>query len=179
MTESTSEQGWRAPEVQRPGGANIAPERQAVEELLEYHRATLLWKCGGLTGEQLAQRGCPPSSLSLLGLVRHLAEVERSWFRVRVAGEDAERIYGDWDVAFDGIDPERAEQDFATYAAEVDAARAILATKDYDDTFTYTHRRGEDTIDVRALALHMVEEYARHNGHADLLREAVDGSTGD
>jgi hypothetical protein len=175
----TSEQVWRAPEVQRPGGANIAPERQAVDELLEYHRATLLWKCGGLTGEQLAQRTCPPSTLSLLGLVRHMAEVERSWFRIRIAGEDVEAIYGDWDVAFDDVDPERAEQDFATYAAEVEAARTVLAARDYDDTFTYRHRRGEDTIDVRALALHMVEEYARHNGHADLLREAIDGSTGD
>ncbi|HYJ77156.1 MAG TPA: DUF664 domain-containing protein, partial [Actinomycetes bacterium] len=66
---------WTAPEVERPGGASIAPERQAVEELLEYHRATLLWKCGGLNGEQLARRACPPSTLSLLGLVRHMAEV--------------------------------------------------------------------------------------------------------
>ena len=85
---------WTAPEVERPGGANIAPERQAVEELLEYHRATLLWKCGGLTGEQLARRACPPSTLSLLGLVRHMAEVERNWFRQRVAAEDVPRIYG-------------------------------------------------------------------------------------
>ena len=178
MTD-TSEQVWRAPEVERPGGANIAPERQAVEELLEYHRATLLWKCGGLTGEQLVQRSCPPSTLSLLGLVRHMAEVERSWFRQRVAGEEVPRIYGEWGVDFDDLDPARAAADFATYAAEVEAARAILAARDYDDTFTYQHRRGEDTIDIRALALHMVEEYARHNGHADLLREGVDGSTGD
>ena len=75
--------------------------------------------------------------------------------------------------------PGRAAEDFATYAAEVEAARAVLATKDYDDTFTYRHRRGEDTIDIRALALHMIEEYARHNGHADLLRQAVDGRTGE
>ena len=174
----TSDDVWRAPEVERPGGANVAPERQAVEELLDHHRATLLWKCGGLTGEQLVQRSCPPSTLSLLGLVRHMAEVERSWFRVRVAGEGVERIYGDWDVAFDDLDPARAAEDFATYAAEVEAARAVLAAKDYDDTFTYTHRRGEDTIDIRALALHMVEEYARHLGHADIVREQVDGVTG-
>jgi uncharacterized damage-inducible protein DinB len=170
---------WIAPEVERPGGADIAPERQAAEELLEYHRATLLWKCAGLSGEQLAQRSSPPSTLSLLGLVRHMAEVERVWFRVRIAGEDIERIYGPWGADFDQLDPARAEEDFATYAAEVDAARAILATKEYDDTFTYRHRQGESTIDVRALVLHMIEEYARHNGHADLLREAVDGRTGD
>ena len=170
---------WTAPEEERPDGANIAPERQAVEELLEYHRATLLWKCGGLTGEQLARRACPPSTLSLLGLVRHMAEVERSWFRQRVAGEEVPRIYGEWGVDFDDLDPARAAADFATYAAEVEAARAILAARDSDDPFTFQHRRGEDTIDIRALALHMIEEYARHNGHADLLREAVDGSTGD
>jgi hypothetical protein len=171
---------WTAPEVERPGGANVAPERQAVEELLDHHRATLLWKCGGLTGGQLARRACPPSTLSLLGLVRHMAEVERSWFRHRVAGEDVDRIYGEWDVAFDDLDPTRAAEDFATYAAEVDSARAVQAAHDLDDTFVSVHRDGtRETIDIRALLLHMIEEYARHNGHADLLREAVDGSTGD
>jgi len=140
---------WIAPDVERPGGANVAPERQAIEELLEYHRATLLWKCAGLTGEQLARRAVPPSSMSLLGLVRHMAEVERVWFRDRLDGEDVDRIYGPWDTDFD----------------EADAV----------------HRRdgSEETIDVRALLLHMIEEYARHNGHADLLRECVDGNTGD
>ena len=89
------------------------------------------------------------------------------------------RLYGEWVVALVDLDPARAAEDFATYAAEVEAARAVLAAKDYDDTFTYRHSRGEDTIDVRALALHMIEEYARHNGHADLLRQAVDGRTGE
>jgi len=174
---------WTAPEVQRPGGANIAPERQAVEELLEYHRATLLWKCGGLTGEQLALRSCPPSSLSLLGLVRHMADVERGWFRQRLAQEDVPDLWrtaADRNGDFDGVDPARAADDFATLEAEVAAAREVAARHGYDDTFTFRHRNGvEETIDVRCLMLHMIEEYARHNGHADLLREAVDGSTGD
>ena len=160
-------------DVPRTGG-----ERELLRAYLDFHRETLALKCAGLPDDDLRRRPTP-SALSLLGLVRHMAEVERSWFRVRVAGEDVARVYGEWDVAFDDLDPARAAEDFATYAAEVEAARAVLATKDYDDTFTYVHRRGEDTIDVRALALHMIEEYARHNGHADLLREAVDGSTGE
>ena len=179
MSEST----WTAPVVDRPQGPNIAPERVAMETLLDHHRATLLWKCGGLTGAQLAARTVPTSTMSLLGLVRHLADVERVWFRRRIAGEDIPAIY--WSDAspdgdFDDLDPDDAEVDFATYAAEVEAARAVLATRDYDDTFVARHSDGsEETIDIRTLVLHMIEEYARHNGHADLLREAIDGAVGE
>jgi uncharacterized damage-inducible protein DinB len=154
-----------------------------METLLDHHRATLLWKCGGLTGEQLAARTVPTSTMSLLGLVRHLSDVERSWFRRRINGESIDALY--WSDAspdgdFDDLDPAGAEADFATYAAEVDAARVILAARDYDDTFTVRRGDGsEETIDVRTLVLHMIEEYARHNGHADLLREAIDGATGE
>jgi len=174
---------WIAPVVNRPEGPNIAPERVAMETLLDHHRATLLWKCGGLTGEQLAARTVPTSTMSLLGLVRHLSDVERSWFRRRVAGEAIDPLY--WsdvspDGDFDDLDPAGAEADFATYAAEVEAARAVLAARDYDDTFAARHSDGsEETIDIRTLVLHMIEEYARHNGHADLLREAIDGTTGE
>ena len=176
MTDSV----WTAPTVERTEASNVAPERQAVDELLEFHRATFRHKCSGLTGEQLARRGCPPSTMSLLGLVRHLAEVERVWFRRRLAGEDIGPLYDGWDVPFDDLDPARAAEDYATYVAEVDAARAVHAAHDLDDTFDCTFSDGGTaTIDVRALMLHMVEEYARHNGHADLLREAVDGSTGE
>ena len=174
---------WTAPAVDRPASPNVAGEREAAEGLLDYHRATLLWKCAGLTGEQLATRAVPPSSMSLLGLVRHMADVERIWFRRRVAGEEVGAIY--WSDAspdgdFDLVDPAAAEADFAVYAAEVEAARAVQAKHDYDDTFVSKHFDGtEETIDIRALVLHMIEEYARHNGHADLLREVIDGSTGD
>ena len=174
---------WTAPTVERPDSPNVAPERQAAEGLLDYHRATLLWKCSGLTGEQLATRAVPPSKMSLLGLVRHMATVERSWFRRRVAGEQIEQLH--WSEAspdgdFDDLDPAVAENDFAVYAAEVAAARAVLAAHHYDDTFDFTPSNGvAETIDIRALVLHMIEEYARHNGHADLLREVVDGSTGE
>ncbi len=174
---------WTAPVVDRPAGPNIAPERVAMETLLDHHRATLLWKCGGLTGEQLAARTVPTSSMSLLGLVRHLSDVERSWFRRRIAGEAIEPLY--WSDAspdgdFDDLDPAGAEADFAIYAAEVEVARTVLAACDYDDTFVARHGDGtEETIDIRTLVLHMIEEYARHNGHADLLREAIDGTTGE
>jgi uncharacterized damage-inducible protein DinB len=174
---------WTAPDVDRPTSPNVAPEREAAEGLLDYHRATLLWKCAGLTGEQLATRAVPPSTMSLLGLVRHMAAVERVWFRRRVAGEAIPALY--WtdasrDGDFDDVDPAAAEADFATFLGEVEAARRVQAAHDFDDTFVNRHREGgEDVVDIRALVLHMIEEYARHNGHADLLREAVDGSTGD
>jgi uncharacterized damage-inducible protein DinB len=179
MTEST----WTAPAVDRPQGPNVAEERAAVEGLLEYHRATLLWKCAGLTGEQLKTRAVPPSTMSLLGLVRHMADVERVWFRRRIAGEDIPALYwGDAspDGDFDEVADADAAADFATYQAEVEAARAVMTGRGYDDTFVNRHRDGtEEVIDLRALMLHMIEEYARHNGHADLLRECVDGTTGD
>ena len=179
MTETP----WTAPVVDRPPSPNVAAEREAAEALLEYHRATLLWKCSGLTGEQLATRAVPPSSMSLLGLVRHMADVERSWFRRRVAGEEIGSLH--WSEAspdgdFDDLDPAEAEADFATYASEVQAARAVLASHGYDDTFELQRSDGTATaVDIRALVLHMIEEYARHNGHADLLREAIDGTTGE
>jgi uncharacterized damage-inducible protein DinB len=180
MTET-----WTAPAVERTQSPNLAPERIAVEALLDYFRETLLWKCAGLSAEQLKQRSVLPSSMSLLGLVRHMAEVERVWFRTRVAGEDIGPIFcsdAAPDGDFDGVDAADAESDFATYQREVDAARGVLAAaRGFDDTFALTRRdgTGETTIDVRALMLHMIEEYARHCGHADLIRECVDGATGD
>lgn len=175
MTET-----WTAPAVNRTESPNVAPERTAAEALLDYFRETLLWKCAGLTADQLKQRSVPPSSMSLLGLVRHMAEVERVWFRIRIAGEDIGPIFcsdARPDGDFDDVDAADAEADFATYQREVDAARAVLASRNFDDTFALT--RPEATIDVRALVLHMIEEYARHCGHADLIRECVDGVTGD
>jgi uncharacterized damage-inducible protein DinB len=175
---------WTAPAVERTESPNVAPERRATEGLLDYFRETLLWKCAGLTAEQLKERSVPPSSMSLLGLVRHMADVERVWFRRRIAGEALEAIY--WsdehpDGDFDLVDDADAEADLATYRAEVEAAREVQARKQYDDTFVLPRRDGpgETAIDIRALVLHMIEEYARHCGHADLLRECVDGVTGD
>jgi len=159
----------------------VAGERAALEGWLEFHRDTLLIKCQGLTGEQLAERAVPPSSLSLLGLVRHMADVERAWFRIRVAGE-AGLGFRHWtdefpDGDFDFAEPSGAEADLAAYRQECDLARAAVAGRSLDDTFF--HQRDRVTMDVRWVYLHMIEEYARHNGHADLLRERIDGVTGD
>ena len=150
-----------------------------LEGWLDFHRQTLLAKCSGLTAEQLRQRAAPPSGLSLLGLVRHMAEVERGWFRRRVAGEDAGFLYSseaDPDGEFDHVDTTGAEQDIATYRREIDLARQAAAGRELDETFFHSHCRAQ--MSVRWVFVHMIEEYARHNGHADLLRERIDGATG-
>jgi hypothetical protein len=165
---------------QRTDPPSVADERTSLEAWLDYHRATLLWKCDGLTPAQLALRSAEPSTMSLLGLVRHMAEVERGWFRQFVAGEDVPDIYNSDDARdadFDEVDPARADEDFAIFRAEVEAARAVAGRFDLDHR-THHPRRDAD-IDLRWVYIHMIEEYARHNGHADLIRERIDGSIGD
>jgi len=172
---------WTAPEIERRNEPTVAGEREMLEGWLAYHRDTLLLKCQGLTAEQLRLRSVEPSSLSLLGLVRHMADVERSWFRRRVAGDaDMPRLY--WDESnpdgdFDDVDIADAEADFATFRAEISAADAAVAARSLDETFY--HERLKIEISLRWVYIHMIEEYARHNGHADLIRERIDGMTGD
>jgi uncharacterized damage-inducible protein DinB len=172
---------WTAPKVDRPEPPNVADERAAVQAWLDYHRATLLWKCQGLSGEQLTARPVQSSTLSLLGLVRHMSEVERSWFRIRFAREAGlgaiycDEQYPDGD--FDLTNGDRAADDFATFTGECAAADAAASGRSLDDTFP-SPRTGAP-MDLRWIYLHMIEEYARHNGHADLLRELIDGVTGD
>ncbi|HEX6509682.1 MAG TPA: DinB family protein [Chloroflexota bacterium] len=151
-----------------------------LESWLEYHRATLLMKCAGLNDDQLKLRSAEPSSLSLLGLVRHMAEVERSWFRRVLAGEDAPPIYyskTDPDGDFDNVDTADSEEAFATWRGECEHARSLVATRSFDDVVTPP--QSEESVSLRWIMVHMIEEYARHNGHADLLRERIDGATGD
>lgn len=165
----------------RVGPPLTAGEREMLRGFLDYHRATLAVKCDGLSDEDLRRRSMPPSTLSLLGLVRHMAEVERSWFRRRVAAQDAPRIYSDDtrpDADFDDVDAADPPADLATYSAEVEAARAAVAGRSLDDTLVGRREGSELTLDLRWVYLHMIEEYARHNGHADLLRERIDGRTG-
>jgi hypothetical protein len=179
VTATEPAAGWTAPPVDRRPEPEILDERAGLEAWLDYHRDTLLMKCAGLTPDQLGERAVPPSTLSLLGLVRHLAEVERSWFRRRLAGEDIAYLYvsdDNEDGDFDDVDTADPAADFATYAAEVEQARAVAAGRPLDQTFS---RRGGDRRDLRWVYLHMIEEYARHNGHADLLRERIDGVIGD
>jgi uncharacterized damage-inducible protein DinB len=170
---------WTAPQITRQNVPHVAGERQMLEAWLDFHRQTLLSKCGGLTAEQLRQRAVPPSNLSLLGLIRHMAEVERAWFRRRIAGEDVGYLYSseaDPDGEFDHVGTADAEHDFAVYRREVPLARQAAAGRDLDATFFHSHRNAQ--MSVRWVYLHMIEEYARHNGHADLLRERLDGATG-
>ncbi|MGY1857519.1 DinB family protein [Modestobacter sp. SYSU DS0290] len=164
-------------------------ERAALDAWLEFHRATLLRKCAGLTPEQLGERSVPPSSLSLRGLLRHMTEVERSWFQRVIDGRDAEDLYcspddpdGDFDgVGRDGDDPAAAVPgELAAFTAALEASREVAAARESLDALSVgrTLRRGEQ-VSLRWVYLHMIEEYARHNGHADLLRERIDGATGD
>jgi uncharacterized damage-inducible protein DinB len=174
------EMPWTAPPVERHPAPWMGDEREMLAAWLDYHRQTLLWKCSGLSAEQLRQRAIEPSSLSLLGLVRHMAEVERAWFRRRVAGEDLPYLYAsetDPDGDFDHVETADAELDVATFQREVELARAAASTHQLNDTFI--HPRHHARIQVRWVYLHMIEEYARHNGHADLLRQRIDGATGE
>ena len=169
---------WIAPTVERGKPPYIADERERLDTWLDYHRATLLAKCARLTGEQLATRPVASSELSLLGLVRHMAGNERIWFRIRFAGEDVEDMYVSPEhregTDFALADPARAEADFATYGQEIERARLAVQGRSLDERF------GDETVtvDLRWLYAHMIDEYARHNGHADLIRELVDGTTG-
>ncbi len=165
---------------ERPMPPQVADERATLEGFLDFHRATLLDKCADLTPDQLAHRAAPPSALSLLGLVRHLADVERAWAN-RIAGVTAAPIFfteDDLDLDFTGAvgEPGAVEEAFAAWHREVARARELGAPVALDATFEHP-RHG--TMSVRWALNHLVEEYARHNGHADLLREAIDGRTGE
>ena len=169
---------WVAPGVVRVEEPFAAGERATLEGFLEWHRATLLFKCAGLTGEQLALRAVPPSNLSLLGLVRHMADVERSWFRRYFRGEPLAQVYAREDCPDAAFEEARAggvEADFAAFARECDLAREAVAGVPLDRQFTY---KQYGPYALRWVFNHMIEEYARHNGHADLLRQCIDGATG-
>ncbi len=146
---------------------------------LDYHRATLAFKCDDLSDEQLRRSSMPPSTLSLLGLVRHLAEVERTWFRRVIGGEDIPLVWsadGDFQVAYDASGSSRADA-FAAWQAEVDQSRRIEREAESLDVRGYQAKWGE-YVSLRWVMLHLIHEYARHNGHADLVREGIDGAVG-
>jgi hypothetical protein len=170
---------WTAPAITRVDEPLVASEREVLEGFLDWYRATLLTKCAGLSAEQLAERPISPSNLSLLGLVRHMAEVERGWFRRRFAAEDVGRLYINEehpDADFDDAAAASAEADFATFTRELELCRAAAAGHQLDETFV--HDRINKAIGLRWVYVHLIEEYARHCGHADFLRELIDGTTG-
>jgi uncharacterized damage-inducible protein DinB len=171
---------WIAPDAERseryPARRND-PEQEMLRDWLDWHRATLLRKCAGLDATALARRAVPPSNLSLLGLVRHMADTERGWVRQTFRGQQIPDLYyrpDAKDADFEEAAPATAEEDFERYRAECMAVDAALDGAKLDDTFTLA----EQAMSVRWMWQHLVEEYARHNGHADLLRQVIDGATG-
>ena len=168
-------------DAERPQPPYAGDERATLAGFLDFQRATLAWKCDGLTDEQLRARPLPTSAVSLLGLVRHLSDVEQNWFRFSLDGQPASWHYWhrgpdlsdtDWEVEAADV-----AESFRVWRAEVEQARRIVAeSESLDRSFDHPH---DGPVTLRWILVHMIEEYARHNGHADLVREAIDGSVGE
>jgi len=166
--------------IERTDPNTTAGEREMLDAWLKYHRDTLEMKCEGLSDEQLKLRSCPPSALSLLGLVRHMAEVERGWFRYILNGEREKPIFFTDEKPnddFDALDTHPVEEVFAIWRAECANSESVSKGASLDTPGKSRHRRNGEEFSLRWIMLHMIEEYARHNGHADLLRERIDGAT--
>jgi uncharacterized damage-inducible protein DinB len=165
----------------REGGPRLGGERATLTEFLRCQRLTLELKCADLDAGQMARRSVEPSTMSLLGLVRHMAEVERKWFRIRFADGDGDNRYQtpeDPDGDFNGAVADQAAVDEAWASWRAEVAFASEFTADHDFDFVGKDSSGEP-VSLRELLVHMIEEYARHNGHADLLRERIDGRVGE
>lgn len=156
-------------------------ERETLMGFLDYQRRTLELKCAGLSATALGTRAVPPSGLSLLGLVRHLSDVERFWVRTCLAGDKAPPLYWgedgtDTDFDFPAPDDRLVELSFAAWKDEMVHADAALGGVPLDHAVAAGHH---GTVSVRWILTHLIEEYSRHNGHADLLRECLDGTVGE
>ncbi|MER5934825.1 DinB family protein [Streptomyces sp. NPDC002054] len=165
--------------IERTSPPTVADEREMLRAHLDFHRQTLEVKCAGLTDDQLRTPSMPPSTLSLLGLVRHMAEVERAWFRRVADGQDIPLVWSqdfDFQTAYEAADAD-APTAFAAWRAEIEHARRIEKEAASLDLVVHEPRHGLD-VSLRWVMLHMIHEYARHNGHADFLREGIDGTTG-
>lgn len=163
------------PDVARTEPPRTGDERPLLEAWLEYYRATLLHKCAGLDAGQMAERSCPPSPMSLIGLVRHMIEMERAYAH-RLADPRVRLRYCTDDnpeADFADASPAEVTADLASYAEHCARSREIMAGFSLDDTF------GRTPYSLRWVYLYLIKEYARHLGHADLLRERVDGVTGE
>jgi uncharacterized damage-inducible protein DinB len=168
---------WVDPDDDVREAAQVEGERDTILDYLRRYRLTLKMKCEDLDAEQLALRSVPPSTMSLLGLLRHMVEVERHWFRRHLAGEDAPQLYctaedrdGDWNGAV--ADPTVVADAWQQWEAEVANSEVYVA--DHLDL----GERGAGGVPLRDVLIHLIEEYARHCGHADLLRERIDGRIG-
>ncbi|MFB7180737.1 DinB family protein [Streptomyces sp. NPDC056257] len=164
---------------QRTRPVLVGDERATLTSILQWQRDTLMMKCAGLSEEQLRTRAVPPSGLSLLGLVRHLAEVERGWFRNVLGGEDVRGYFpkneaGEWTEFH--VDDADVARSFRIWEETCRRSREIVEAAESLDV---TGHFGDQPYSLHYILTHMIEEYARHNGHADLLREAIDGTTGE
>ncbi len=174
---------WMPPEQDPRTYDNPVGEKATYREYLNNYRLTIEMKCEGLEAEQLARRSVPPSTMSLLGLIRHLAQVENHWFqRVLQARTDGPRLYKreddpDWDFAGAEADPAAVEDAFTTWKSEMAKADEWFDALDESDLGGEVPYGG-GTVAPRDVIVHVIEEYARHAGHADLLRECIDGRTG-
>jgi len=174
---------WASPEEDPRSEGGPTDERSLLLRYLANYRLTLELKCSGLDAEALARRAVEPSKMSLLGLVRHMSDVERGWFRWFMAGEDADELFslsedrdGDWDGA--KPDPAVVEEAWAAWREEVAFAERFVAAAPSLDIVGQREDKWRGTLSLRWVLTHMVEEYARHIGHADLLRERIDGAVG-
>ena len=163
----------------RTGPPHFGSERDMLRAFLEFHRETLAMKCEGLTDEELRRQSMPPSTLSLLGLVRHMAEVERAWFRRVFDDNDAPMVWSDtvdFQAAYDASKSTRSEA-FTAWQTEAENSRRIEREADSLD-LSGRQPRWEENVSLRMVMLHILLEYGRHNGHADFLRESIDGTVG-
>ena len=163
----------------RPEPPLVGDDRTMLPMWLDYQRATLLWKCELLEGDALARRSVAPSPISLLGIVRHMTLVEWSWFERVFAATGKPRPIStehDEDADWNDLDPVRAMEDIELFQRQCDISRGIVAAAQSMDQLAADAR---DDVSLRWIMVHMIEEYARHNGHADFLRELIDGAVGE
>ncbi|GAA2533557.1 DinB family protein [Pilimelia columellifera subsp. columellifera] len=154
-----------------------------LEAWLDFHRATLVLKCSGLKDDQLRLASAAPSSMTLLGLVQHLAEVERNWFQRVFAGQDLPPVFEESNGDGFSLLPDRGlDAAMTAWQAEIARGRELIAAASLDDSGRLSEQEaghvGDQGVSLRWIMVHMIEEYARHNGHADLIRERIDGLAG-
>ena len=168
------------PKFERPKPLLLGPERAQLESWLAFYRATLLKKCSGLSYEDLCRRPIESSTMSLLGMLRHMTFVEQVWFDARFAGNDVVEYYklpDDRELDWTALGSATLNEVVANFQRACETSDELARGHELDELVT-TPGKGREPVDLRWIYIHMIEEYARHNGHADLLRQCIDGATG-